>query len=161
MANIKGVFIWDMITLRLIALLNVEKANLHLNDDLLILTTKDGIYKIDPTLSSKKIASGLDESKGLAYDKRNQRLYFVSVANSNNVLKYLSLNKVENPVKVKPELNDEEDDFGALGIKLNQLNVNVTEDIFHAKVEAPVLPEMITQKVSNCSEMIIKRMLPL
>ena len=31
--------------------------------------------------------------------------------------------------------NDEEDDFGALGIKLNQLNVNVTEDIFHAKVE--------------------------
>ena len=61
---------------------------------------------------------------------------------------------------MKPELNDE-DDFGALGIKLNQLNVNVTEDIFHAKVEAPVLPEMITQKVSNCSEMIIKRMLPL
>lgn len=160
-ANIKGVFIWDMITLRLIALLNVEKANLHLTDNLLILTTKDGIYKIDATLSTKKIASGLDESKGLAYDKRNQRLYFVSVANSNNVLKYLSLNKVENPVKVKPELNNEEDDFGALGIKLNQLNVNVTEDIFHAKVEAPVLPEMITQKVSNCSEMIIKRMLPL
>ena len=41
------------------------------------------------------------------------------------------------------------------------LQYETEKDIFHAKVEAPVLPEMITQKVSNCSEIIIKRMLPL
>ena len=106
-----------------------------------------------------KISLINDQVNGLTIDQRNQRLYYLDASNSmKNVLKYISLSKHSEIIK---QTKTEEEIVPGLGFHFNQLTVNnLNEDIFYARNEAQIVPDMITQKVSNCSEMIIKQMLP-
>ena len=158
-ATSKGVFIWDLLSLRLIGQMDTEQSLVYSNEKQLILFSKDGLFKIEPSLKSVKISLINDQVNGLTLDQRNQRLYYVDSSNSmKNVLKYISLSKDSEMInQTKPE----EEIVPGLGLRFNQLTVNnLNEDIFYARNEAQIVPDMITQKVSNCSEMIIKRMLP-
>ena len=172
-ANVKGVFIWDLLSLRLIGQFQTENSKLYAKQEKeeLILSCKDGLFDIDATLNTVKISSANGHLNGMAVDSRNQRLYYMimddqaeSKSDNKNVLKYARLssdaeiNHLSNDQNNVKDINKES--VYELGVHLNQLSVNISEDIFYARVEAPIVPDMITTKVSNCSEMIIKRMLP-
>ena len=171
-ANVKGVFIWDLLSLRLIGQFQTENSKLYAEQEKgeLILSCKDGLFNIDGTLNTVKICSASEHINGMAVDSRNQRLYYMDQAvetkSDRNVLKYARLSSDVEIDNHPPTLSNNQNvkDKGSvyeLGVHLNQLSVNISEDIFYARVEAPIVPDMITTKVSNCSEMIIKRMLPI
>ena len=92
-------------------------------------------------------------------DQRNQRLYYLDASNiMKNVLKYISFSKDSEMIK---QTAPEEEIVPGLGFHFNQLTVNnLNEDIFYARNEAQIVPDMITQKVSNCSGMILRHVLP-
>ena len=58
-ANVKGVFIWDLLSLRLIGQFQTENSKLYANQEKeeLILSCKDGLFDIDGTLNTVKICS--------------------------------------------------------------------------------------------------------
>ena len=167
-ANVKGVFIWDLLSLRLIGQFQTENSKLYAKQEKeeLILSCKDGLFDIDGTLNTVKICSVNGHLNGMAVDSRNQRLYYMDTETKSdrNVLKYARLSsdvEINQPILSNQNVKDvDKASVYELGVHLNQLSVNISEDIFYARVEAPIVPDMITAKVSNCSEMIIKRMLP-
>ena len=53
------------------------------------------------------------------------------------------------------------EEFNNIKASLDELKVTVNENIYHARQAPPIDPEMITKKLSLCSESIIKSAMPL
>ena len=94
-ANVQGVFIWDLLSLRLIGQFQTENSKLYAEQEKgeLILSCKDGLFNIDGTLNTVKICSANEHINGMAVDSRNQRLYYMDAETKSdrNVLKYARL----------------------------------------------------------------------
>ena len=72
-ANVKGVFIWDLLSLRLIGQFQTENSKLYAKQEKeeLILSCKDGLFDIDGTLM---VARGAGKTVGLPRIQRGDRL---------------------------------------------------------------------------------------
>ena len=70
-----------------------ENSKLLAEQEELILSCKNGLFKIDGTLNAIKLCSASENINGMAVDSRNQRLYYMDAGTGTdrNVLKYARL----------------------------------------------------------------------
>ena len=92
----------------------------------------------------------------------HDRIYFVDKDSNStaNQLRFFSPS-IGDKTSIANEDNLEDlDDYNNLKVNLDELKVTVSENIYHARQAPPIDPEMITKKLSLCSESIIKNALP-
>ena len=80
-----------------------------------------------------------------------------------NHLRFFSTNLEKPNVNhvMNQKSSEELEDFNNIKASLDELKVTVNENIYHARQAPPIDPEMITKKLSLCSESIIKSAMPL
>jgi WD40 repeat protein len=162
-ANKMGLFMWNLLNNTLQAKLTAEDASIFTSSKKhLILKSQKGIFALDQTMKSSLVSQLSHDHMGLVLDSYHDRLYFVDTSKkSQSVLKFLSLRPKQQKIPSRKG-SPPEDSLHSSGLDaFSKLSVKVNEDIYYARMGPAITGDIIKQKVSNCSESIIKKVLPI
>jgi len=163
--NQVGLFIWDLIQLKLIGKFDTKNAEILGSEDhnKVYIKTDEGIFHLNS--SSMQTSKLFDATCNIQAGTiaHHERIYFIEKDSSKtNQLRFFSTNlEKPNVNHVINQKSEELEDFNNIKASLDELKVTVNENIYHARQAPPIDPEMITKKLSLCSESVIKSALPL
>ena len=164
--NQVGLFIWDLIQLKLIGKFESKNAEILGSEDhnKVYIKTDEGIFHLNS--SSMQTSKLFDATRNIQAGTiaHHERIYFIEKDSSKtNHLRFFSTNLEKPNVNhvINQKSSEELEDFNNIKASLDELKVTVNENIYHARQAPPIDPEMITKKLSLCSESIIKSAMPL
>ncbi len=158
------VVVWNTISKTLVLKMSLAKAKILRTASKMLLQSPQGIVSLDRSLKPSYIGKRQDVNKALAFAvnaKSDIAYLFHKVADhdSHHFLTVDRMNKdVVLPSKTPVNLKAiaEADNLKDVA----SLTVKVEEDIYYAKTGPKITGDQLTKKLSNCSESLIKSVLP-